>query len=98
MMRHIPLRSLDDPRGELATVSTAEVIRNVVRAPLDRQRGADIEEIRRGIRILDAVDAANGSVELEDADWDHLCEKARVTTWGLVDKRLLVVIEDIFGA
>jgi len=77
----------------------ADVIRQVIRRPLDSQRGADIDELRRGIRVLDALDAAKDRVlALEDADYDHLKAKTLAMQWGLVDRRVLSFIDDVLGA
>jgi hypothetical protein len=97
-VKNIPLRVLPDPNApdvQGAEIRSIDVIRNVVRQPKDRQAGASIEEIRRGIHILDALDAANGSLELEDADYAELRDKTMVMPWGMVDKRLLQIIDDI---
>ena len=95
-MKHVPLRSLDDE--ELGAIRTADVVRQVIRQPLNREKGADIEELRKGIRIFDALDAANGSLELEDADWEHLVSKLKAMQWGLVDRRLVQIVDDVLKA
>jgi len=95
-MKHIPLRSLPD--AELGEIRTADVVRQVIRQPLDKQKGADIEELRKGIRIFDALDSANGSLELEDADWEHLVSKLNSMQWGLVDRRLVQIVDDVLKA
>lgn len=97
-MKKILLRALTDPQVPELEVRTVDVIRQVIRTPLDKQRGADIEEIRRGIRILDAVDKADGVLELEDADWEHLKAKTLSMTWAVVDKRLLRIVDDVVDA
>jgi hypothetical protein len=83
----------------MANVMTwADVIRQVIRRPLDPQRGADIEEIRHGIRVLDAVDKAGPVLELEDSDWEHLVEKTKAMQWAIVDRRILLFIDDVTQA
>jgi hypothetical protein len=95
-MKHIPMREL--PSAEYGDVTSREVILQVVRRPLDPQKGADVEEMRKGIRILDALDRANGELELEDADWEHLKAKTLAMPWGMVDRRILQFIEDVIDA
>lgn len=99
-MKRIPLRRLVDPQApELDMVVWADIIRNVIRQPLDRQKGADIGEIRRGIRVLDALERCDGQVlELEDSDWEHLRDKTQSMPWGVVDRRILRFCEDILEA
>jgi hypothetical protein len=97
-MKRIPLRMLtaDPPEQPLFSL---EVIRQIVRKPLDPNKGADIEEMRRGIHVLDAVDRSRDQVlELEDADWEHLVLKTRSMQWAVIDRRLLTIIDDILEA
>jgi hypothetical protein len=55
--------------------------------------------MRRGIRILDALDAATGGeLALEDADYEHLQAKINGMTWGMVDKHLLEFIDAVLTA
>lgn len=100
-MKRIPLRVLPDPAApdvEQAAVRSADIIGQIVRTPQDRQKGVDIDEMRRGIRILDALDLAAGVLELEDADYQHLKEKTLAMQWGMVDRRLMRCINDILEA
>ena len=90
-MKTIPLRVL----GE---VNYREVLREVTRRPLDPQKGADITEMRASIRVLDAIEAADGTLELEDSDYDHLKAKLNAMAWNVVDKRLVQMIDDVLGA
>jgi hypothetical protein len=98
-MRRFPLRVIPDPyRADDATnvVDYRVVIREVIRRPLDPQRGADIEEMRRGIHILDALDEQSGPIlALEDADWEHLRLKVANMQWGVIDKRVLQFIDTV---
>lgn len=101
-MKRIPLKDLpdperpNDPNGNIDYVS---VIRNVIRRPKDPQKGADIEELRKGIRVLDALDRCDHDVlVLEDSDWQHLVEKTKAMPWGLVDKRVVMFIDDVTEA
>lgn len=90
-MKSIPLRTVGD-------FVYADAIRLVVRQPLDKQAGVGIEEMRRGIRILDKLDAAGEVLALEDADYDHLVAKLRVMSWGMVDRDLLAFIDTVLEA
>ena len=90
-MKSIPLKDL----GELRY---ADILKEVVRRPLDPQRGADITEMRQSIRVLDALETANGTLELEDSDYAHLKEKLERMQWSVVDKRLVQLVDDVLGA
>jgi len=105
-VKRIQLRNLPDSRFPPGTpefsqnlMAWDEAIRQVIRKPLDPQKGAEVEEIRKGIRVLDALDnAKDGVVELEDADWEHLKTKVQAMQWAFVDKRILQFIDDVMDA
>jgi hypothetical protein len=104
-MKQIVLRTLADDRFAPGTpeftanlLNWSEAIRQVLRRPLDPQKGADIEELRRSIRVLDALDACDGTLELEDADWEHLCQKVKAMQWAFVDRRIVQLIDSVLEA
>ena len=115
-MKRILLKSLPDPRFpdprdpayESNRIDYRRLIEDVVRAPLNRQTGVNMDEMRRGIRVLDALDRASlenahragehDVLELEDADWEHLRQKVEHFPWGLVDRRILYFHDDITNA
>jgi hypothetical protein len=96
-MKQIPLRVIEASEGA-AGIDYSDAIRTVIRQPLDPQRGVHIDELRRGIRILDKLDASTDTLELEDADYDHLRQKIEAMAWGMVDRNLLDFIDAIFSA
>jgi hypothetical protein len=84
---------------EANRVDYRATIEQAIRIPLDRQSGATIDEMRKGIRILDALDASIGDVvQLEDADWEHLKQKVERMPWAVVDRRFIQFYDDIMGA
>jgi hypothetical protein len=104
-MKRIQLRTIPDdrfssgtPEYETNRLDWAEVIRQIIRRPLNPQQGADIEEMRKGIRVLDALEAADQVLELEDADWEHLKQKTEAMQWAFVDRRIVTFVEDIHAA
>ena len=106
-MKRIVLRTVPDPQFPTSgtveydqnVIIYADVIKQIIRRPLDPQKGADVAEMRKGIRILDALDKTSGGVlELEDADWEHLKEKTLVMPWAFVDRRVLDFCDAITDA
>jgi len=95
-MKYIPLRNVEVTDG--APLSYDEVIRTVIRQPLNKDKGVDIEEMRKGIRIFDKLDASTDVLELEDADYAHLKAKVEAMQWGLVDRNLLDFIDAVLNA
>lgn len=97
-MKQIPLRTTLGKNG-MPDLDWRVILEQVIRQPLNQQQGADIEEIRRGVHILDALDAAKGgTLLLEDKDWEHLVEKTKAMHWGVVDRRLIQFTDDILNA
>jgi len=107
-MRRILLRVIpdsktpypSDPGYEANLADYRNMIESAIKVPMDRNTGATIEEMRRGIRVLDALDATppEGVLELEDADWDHLKQKVVKMPWGYVDRRFVQFYDDIMQA
>jgi hypothetical protein len=105
-VKRIKLLSLPDPRFpvgdpeyEANRVDYASIIEQCIRVPLDRSTGATIDEMRKGIRVLDALDARVGDViQLEDADWEFLKQKVEKMPWGMTDRRLVRFYDDVFSA
>jgi hypothetical protein len=106
-MKRIRLLSLPDPRFphpgdpnyENARVDYRRLVEDAIRVPLDREKGANIDEMRKGIRVLDALDASQHEVlELEDADWEFLKQKVEKMPWAMVDRRFVQFHDDITGA
>lgn len=106
-MKRIYLKSLPDPRFPLGSegyeanrVDYRSVIEQAIRVPLDRQAGASIDEMRKGIRVLDALDATENDdiLMLEDADWEFLKTKIERMPWAMVDRRFVEFYDDVMGA
>jgi hypothetical protein len=105
-VKRIALLSVPDPRFSVGMpeyepnrVDYRDIIENAIRIPLDRQSGATIDEMRKGIRILDALDAAQQDVlSLEDADWEFLKSKVERFPWGGTDRRFVQFYDDIMHA
>lgn len=73
------------------------VLADVLRRPLNPQQGIGLDEMRKSIRVMDKLESANGSVELEDADYEHLKEKLNNMSWNIADRRILQLVEDVIG-
>ena len=97
-MKKIPLKSLPAGDTTLPDIVYADVIRECLRRPMDQQKGADIAEMRASLRVLDVLDESNGSMDLEDADYEHLKSKVIAMPWNVIDRRILIFIDDVTGA
>ena len=88
-----------DPQFNIPRVEYRLLVEAAARMPLDPQKGADIAEMRKGIRILDALDQARDDVlALEDADWEFLKTKVDKMPWAGTDRRFVRFYDDIMQA
>ena len=63
---------------------------------VDPQKGIDYGQMKRRFRIADALDAAkDGVLALEDEDHRLLADLAQAHPWGMVDRNLAQLVEDI---
>jgi hypothetical protein len=95
------IRLRDLPAGPTTVegeLEWAEIIRQVIRKPLDPQKGVEIDEMRKSIRVLDALAKSNGVLELEDADWEHLKTKTLAMQWGVIDSRIVQFVDEVVMA
>jgi len=95
-MKSIELRQVPGD-GPVEILDYRATLKEIVRRPLNPQQGLTIEEMRQSIRVLDALDAANGTLELEDADYAHLVAKTKAMTWAVADRRLIQLYDEVVG-
>ena len=93
-MKRITLRKVTLDQSQ-ETIEWADIVRQVIRKPLNAQAGADIAEMRNSIRVLDALDKSNGVLELEDSDWEHLKQKTMAMQWAVIDRCILQFVDDV---
>lgn len=75
----------------------ADVLLEVCRFP--EGNGIDLVQMKKDLRLLDALHLANDdALELEDADWENLCNRLKTTKWRQVDSRVLAMCNAIFDA
>lgn len=89
-MKAIPVRS-GGTFGTLAIIKEASET---------NPKGMNVAEMRSRIRILDAVEKADGNSEvvLEDADHTTLTEAINSMPWARADRSILQIIDDILTA
>ena len=96
-MKSIPLRDLPGDQPGVEPLRYTQVLIEVIRCPLDPRAGITIEEMRQSLRVLDAIEKSNGTLELEDADYEHLKAKLLAMPWGVVDRRIMTLVDDVTG-
>ncbi len=93
-MKKVPLKVVDIDTGALDYKKELIII---FRSPTDPKAGADIEEMRRSIRVLDALDKASDTLELEDADYNYLKERVNRARFGMVHPAIVQFVDDMLG-
>ena len=63
--------------GTPSELNYKTLLQTIIEAPEDPAKGASIEEIRRAVRVLDALENCWDTVTLEDADYDYMLRRVR---------------------
>jgi hypothetical protein len=99
-MKRIPLKSVQMlmPNGNETELNYWEQLQATIRQPMNVQQGADVEELRKSIRILDVLDKAGHEadfLELEDTDHAYLVTKVSATKFTFVAPELVQFVDDV---
>lgn len=94
-MKHIDLKVFGETDGK--AVGYREWLTRIVTTPAN---GADYNEMRSRIRVLDALNKAEqpGALSLEDADYETLKSCVLPYKFPVVDVELFRMVEDVIGA
>lgn len=70
-----------------------------VRAPMG-ERGMDIEEMRKSIRVMDVLEKSESGkwIDLEDADYEHLKQKVGAMRWTMAHRFIVQFVDDVNNA
>jgi hypothetical protein len=97
-MKFIPCKTVEVTLdGKPTRISYKAQLREIMRVPSD-PRGADLEEVRRSLRVLDALDTEDVVLKLEDADFEYMVKRVRGARWQVIDKFVMAFIEDVTNA
>ena len=83
-MRSIDITS-DEREGLKALVSNAP------------ERGYTLEQMRRGVKILDRLDSESPLV-LEEAEWAFLVDRIQNTQWRVATALVLAMVDKVLDA
>lgn len=89
------MKTLDNKRFLLGTneVQYSELIKTCLNnVP---QGGFTPQEMKERMKILDVLETANGTIELEDADAKKMKDCVKQMKWGLLDKNLIEFIDSV---
>jgi hypothetical protein len=95
-MKSVELKIVDvEIQGKPIRLSYKQQIAEIMKTPTGN-RGADIDEVRRSIHILDALDACKGdTLQLEDADFEYMKQRIQEANWPVIDRWVLAFVEDV---
>ena len=99
-MKTIPLKKVQmkRPDGVDMTLSYWVQLQTTMRTPMDVQQGANVDEIRKSIRILDALDKAGEDAEffeLEDTDFEYMADKVKASRFTFADPAIVQFVDDV---
>ena len=100
-MKTIQLKilSTDDPQEK---IDYKEVVEMIAKSPNTdtngRPVGLSIDEVRKGVRLLKAVEAAKEELSLEDADYNYLLTKAKSFKWAKSSENIVQFMDDLQDA
>ena len=77
-MKTIELKTVEfQAYGNKSILDYKALLQAILESPLDPTKGTSIGEIRRSVRVLDAIDNMEESLQLEDADFEYMLERIR---------------------
>lgn len=97
-LKNIPMTR---PDGTEITLSYWVQLQSTMRMPMNPQGGADIEEVRNSIRVIDALEKAGQDaqvLELEDSDYEFLVTKISAAKYTFADPAIVQFVDDITEA
>lgn len=62
------------------------------------EKAINIGEMRKRVRILDAIETADGSFMIETDEWDLLSQCVRSFPFNVANKQVLQIIDDVLDA
>lgn len=71
-----------------------DMLVTIMETPQDA-KGATIEEIRKSIRVIDALEKSNEELVLEDNDYAFMMGKVNSTKFTSANKVILDFVEDL---
>lgn len=100
-MKHVPLKVVEVtlPDGRTDTLDWKQQLQLIIRQPMNKQQGMDLDEIRKSLRVIEALENSNEKgCDLEDADYDYLVQKVSAARFGAATPQLLEFLEAVTNA
>jgi hypothetical protein len=94
-MQEIILKTISGQHeGQEIKINYRDQIEAILNVPMD-MRSADLNEVRRSIRVLDALSEGNAILKLEDADYEYLKQRVLAARWPFINKAILQFVDDV---
>ena len=87
--------TLNEEGAPEQTIKYEDLIKNSVNYISREQGGLNVEQQRQRIKILDALEKAKGTLELEDSDASILQQLVKDTKWLVVNKGIIQFADDV---
>jgi hypothetical protein len=101
-MKTITLKTVKMQVGDqVGELNYKTQIASILGSPSNPQAGADYEEVRRSIRLLDLLDKVGDGdpkppcLVLEDADFEYLKARIKGARYLVINRQVLDFIEDV---
>lgn len=97
-MKTIPMKAIPmQLNGKEIQLSYKDQLIEIIRNP-DPNKPLNYGEVRSSIRVLDALEAADGTLKIEDADYAYMKQRVLDARWPVADKAIETFVEDVTGA
>jgi hypothetical protein len=95
-MKSITLKTISiELNGQEKPLSYKQELKTIFSAPLDIKSGANVDEMRKSIRILDALDKSSDALKLEDSDFEYLKMRMQQAKFAFIHPAIVQFVEDV---
>jgi hypothetical protein len=95
-MKTIELKTVEMPTddGKTINLSYRMQLYEIMRTPPEG-KGADYDDIRRSLRIMDLLDKPGEAITLDEADFEYMKKRVLAIRWPMINKAVAQFIEDV---
>lgn len=90
-MKKIELKKVDD-------FDYRAMLKALLATPLPGSRGLSLEDVRRAVKLLEALERADDVLLLEEADWSYVKARVSGAAYTVADARIVQFADDILSA